>query len=104
MKYRSPEAKVYASTMEAKPHKLFDAPPYDNIYVTAHGFEALVPKAPKKVQAVDHKHATEYGKKCNHKHATEYDKNCNQKVYEEDINVEAEEFIELEHEKFELSK
>ncbi|KAA8529643.1 hypothetical protein F0562_034257 [Nyssa sinensis] len=67
-------------------HELVDAPPYANIYGTSNGSEAMKPKVQRKVPDC------------------EYAKNGNRQAYEEDIDAEAEEFIALEHKKFELSK
>ena len=77
---------VRASKYEMMPHKLIDAPPYADIYLTSHGFEAIRPEPHKKVRMVDYD-----------QRITKYPKYCNEKVYEE-------EFIKHEHKKFELSK
>ncbi|GFY91449.1 hypothetical protein Acr_07g0016450 [Actinidia rufa] len=86
---------VRLETHEMMPHKLIDAPPYADIYLTSHGFEAIRPEAHKKVKEVlvDYDPCT-----------TEYPKYCNEKVYEEDIDAEAEKFIKHKHKKFQLSK
>ncbi|CAK9178637.1 unnamed protein product [Ilex paraguariensis] len=74
---------VYDSTMEAKPKFV------ENVYMASRGFQAPMPEAQKKVKVVFH----------------EYAEKDNRKFYEEeDVNDEAEEFIELKHKKFEMSK
>lgn len=61
------------------PHKLIDAPPYSSIYMTSHGLEA--PTRKQKKPPWSHK---SYGG-------------------DEDIDAEAEMFIQLKHKRFLLS-
>lgn len=67
----------------ALPHKLIDAPPYSSIYITSHGFEAPTCKHMNSPLA--------------YKHGGKVDE-------EDDIDAEAEKFIQLKHKKFQLSK
>ncbi|KAM7487252.1 hypothetical protein LguiB_024736 [Lonicera macranthoides] len=68
--------------------QLIDAPPYSNIYMISRGFEANYDKV----------------KKADTKRVTEYIQNGDLKIYEEDVDAEAEDFIKHEHKKFELGK
>ncbi|KAL6983770.1 hypothetical protein U1Q18_017146 [Sarracenia purpurea var. burkii] len=71
---------------ESMPHKLIDAPPYSDIYLTARGFVALRPEVREKVRVVEFYDRREDG------------------VYKEDIDAEADEFIKREHERFKITK
>ncbi|KAF7123507.1 hypothetical protein RHSIM_Rhsim12G0109600 [Rhododendron simsii] len=84
---------VRYSTYEILPHKLVDAPPYSDIDLTSHGFEAERPKAQKMVRVVDNDHQK-----------TRYGKDFAGKVNEDNVDAKANEFIEHEHKKFQLRK
>lgn len=76
------------STDQQHDLQLINAPPHSNIYMISHGFEANYGKV-KKADTI-----------C----VTEYVQNGDLKIYEEDVDAEAEEFIKHEHKKFAHSK
>lgn len=98
-------------------HELKDGPPYNGIPMTSHGIEAIRPES-EKFKAVDswrtpESEYTSYGNRMLTEedertgygpHGREYIRESSYKVHKEDINAEAEEFIEMEHQKLKLHK
>ncbi|KAL3501125.1 hypothetical protein ACH5RR_035574 [Cinchona calisaya] len=104
--------------VDSQIHELKDCPPYGSIRMTNHGIVAVRPES-ENFRAVDSWGApeseyTSYGNRvlgdkderacCGPNYGRERTTENSYKVHEEDINDEAQEFIEMEHQKFNLRK
>ncbi|KAK9276479.1 hypothetical protein L1049_006013 [Liquidambar formosana] len=99
--------RVHASTMEPMPSKILDAPRRRNVHVTFSDlYEERVPETRERVRVVEYERAAEpAARNESYKRATESAaRNGSYKACEENIDAEADEFIEIRHRKFELSK
>lgn len=99
-------------------HKLKDTPPYDSIFVTSHGIEAIRTQS-EKFRAVNARRGpgSEYHTRKSYGHripgekdartsyGREYTRESSYNAYEEeDVNIEAEEFIQVEHQKLNFGR